>query len=122
MDGWSRGLSVILEKNPGVILILKLQYILLMEADSNALYKEIFGNLMLDVVRSHGFMPEEIYSEKVKSADDCFLAKFIIYDIVWQGRTSAALIAIDAAKCYNNIAHAIASMVFQAFGIPPEAF
>ena len=69
-----------------------------MESDSNASYKEIFGNHMLDVVRSHGFMPEEIYSEKGKTADDFSLAKFILYGIVWQARISAALSYIDAAN------------------------
>ena len=76
---------------------------------------------MLDVVRSHGFIPEEIYSEKGKTADDCCQEKFILYDIVSQARTSAALRSIDAANCYNIISHAIASLVFQAFGFPLEA-
>ena len=47
-----------LEKKPGITLIEKLQAILLTEDDSNASYKEIFGNRMLDMVRIHGFMPE----------------------------------------------------------------
>ena len=83
LDLWSRGLSVMMEKNPGVTLIEKLQAILLMEADSNASYKEIFGNCMLDVVRSHGFIPEEVYSDKGKTDYDCSLEKFIIYNIFW---------------------------------------
>ena len=69
-----------------------------MEADSNASYKEIFGNLMLGVVRSHGFIPEEIYSENGNTSDDCSLEKVILYDIVWQARISAALSYIDAAN------------------------
>ena len=44
-----------------------------MEAELNASYKEIFGNRMLDVVRSDGFTPEEIYSEQGKTSDDCSL-------------------------------------------------
>ena len=52
-----------LEKKPGVTLIEKLRAILLMEADFNASYQEVFGYCMLDVVRSHGFMPEEIYRD-----------------------------------------------------------
>ena len=80
LDHWSRGLSIILEKKPGVTLIEKLPAILLMEADLNASYKEIFGNCMLDVVRSHGFMTEEIYSEKGKTYYDCYVAKVILYD------------------------------------------
>ena len=53
---------------------------------------------MLDVVRSHGFMPEEIYSEKGKTADDFSLAKFVLYDIIKKARTSAALSSIDVAN------------------------
>ena len=110
-----------LEKKPGVTLIEKLRAILLMETDLNASYKEIFGNCMLDVVRIHGFMPEEICSEKDKTADDCPLAKFILHDIVRQARTSAELSYIDATNCYESIAHAIASLVLQAFVAPLEA-
>ena len=28
---------------------------------------------------------------------------------------------IDAANCYDNVVHAIASLVFEAFGVPEEA-
>ena len=76
---------------------------------------------MLEVVRSHGFIPEEIYSEKGKTADECSLVKFILYDIFRQERTSAALSSIDAANFYNSISHAIASLVFQAFWFTLEA-
>ena len=110
-----------LKNNPGVTLIEKLRAILLMEDDSNASYNEIFGNRMLNVVRSHSFVPEEIYSEKGNTADDCSLAKFILYDIVRQARTYAALSSINATNCYDSIAHEIASLFFQAFGVPLEA-
>ena len=76
---------------------------------------------MLDVVRSHDFIPEEIYSEKGKTAKDCYLTKVILYGIVWQARKSAALSSIDATNCYNSIKHAIVLLVFQAFGVPLEA-
>ena len=121
LDHWSRGLSVMLEKKPGVTIIEKLRAILFMESDSNASYKEIFGNRMLDVVRSHSFIPLEIYSEKGKNSDDCSQAKVILYDIVWQTRVSASLSSIDAANCYASIEHAIALLVFQAFGAPIES-
>ena len=109
-----------LKKKPVVTLKEKLRAILLMEADSNDSYKEIFGNYILGVVRSHGFMPEEIYSEKGKTDDDCSLAKFILYDIFRQSRTSAALSSIDAANCYGSIAHVIASLP-SLWSSPPEA-
>ena len=87
-----------LEKKLGVTLIEKMRAILLMKADSNASYKEIFGNCMLVVVRSNGFMPEEIYSEKGKAVNDCHLAKVIIYVIVQQERISSTLSSIVAAN------------------------
>ena len=110
-----------LEKKPGITLTEKLQDLLLMEDDSNASYKEIFCNRMLNMVRSHVFMPEEIYSDNGKTADDCSLLKVILYDIVRQARISAALSSFYAANCYNIILHAIASLFFQAFGVPFEA-
>ena len=75
---------------------------------------------MVDVVRSHSFITEEIYSEQGKTADDCSLAKVVIYNIVRQEITSAELSCIDAANCYGSIAHSITSLVFQAFGAPLE--
>ena len=110
-----------LEKKPVITLIETPRAILFMEADSNASYKEIFGNYILDVVISHGFIKEEIYSEKCKTVNDCSLAKVILYDIIWQARTSAALRYIDAKNCYNIIAHEIALLVFQAFVVPLKA-
>ena len=32
-----------------------------------------------------------------------------------------ALASVDAANCYNRVAHAIASLTFQAFGAPESA-
>ena len=66
-------------------------------------------------------MPEEIFSEQGKTADDGSLAKILIYDTVRQSRCTAALSSIDAANCYDSITHAIASLVFQSFGVPVNA-
>ena len=54
---------------------------------------------MLDVVISHGFMPEEVYSEKDKMANDFSPEKVILYEISRQARISEALCSIDAANC-----------------------
>ena len=110
-----------LEKMFGCTLVSKLRAILLMEADFNFSNKLIYGVRMMNNVRKHDWMPEEIYSEKGKTADDGTLAKVLFYDIVRQSRVSAGLSSIDAANCYDSIAHAIASLVFQAFGVPEEA-
>lgn len=118
---WSRGLSVMLEKMFGCTLVKKLRSILLMEADFNYANKEIYGNRMMYNVRKYGYMAEEIFSEKGRMADDGSLAKILFYDIIRQKRIPAGLSSVDAAQCYDRIAHAIASLVFQAFGVPEEA-
>eukprot|EP00956_Cyclotella_meneghiniana_P000972 scaffold1144_cov22-Cyclotella_meneghiniana.AAC.6 len=105
----------------GVKLINKLRAILLMEADFNAANKIIYGERMLDQARKYKLMPEEIISERGKMPDDGGMSKILFYDIVRQLKRSAGLASVDAANCYDRIAHAIASMVFQAFGTPVSA-
>ena len=54
-------------------------------------------------------------------ADDGTLAKVLFYDIVRQIRLSEGISSVDAENCYDRISHAIASLVFQAFGVPEKA-
>jgi len=63
LERWSKGLSVMLEKMFGVRLVSKLRAILLMEADFNAMNKEVYGVRMMDNVRWYKLIPEEIFSE-----------------------------------------------------------
>ena len=53
--------------------------------------------------------------------DDGNLAKVLFYDIVRQLQVSAGISSVDAENCYNIIAHAIAYLVFQAFGISDKS-
>jgi hypothetical protein len=120
MERWARGLSVMLEKLFGCALITKLRSILLMEADFNATNKIVYGDRMLHNVRKYKMMPEEIYSEKNRLADDGTLVKVLFYDIVRQTRLPAGISAVDADNCYDRIAHPIASLAFQALGVKKE--
>lgn len=120
LERWAQGLSVMLEKVPGCSLITKLRSILLMEADFNCANKILYGYRMLRVVRDHHFMPDEIFSEKNRMADDGTLSKVLFYDLVRQSRRPAGLSSVDAENCYDRIAHAVASLIFQAFGVPQE--
>ena len=117
---WSRGLCVMLEKVMGVKLITKLRAILLMEADFNAANKILYGERMLDNARKYRLMPDEIFSEKNREATDGGIAKKLFFDIARQLRRPAALASVDAANCYDRVAHAVSSLVFQAFGTPAE--
>jgi hypothetical protein len=66
-------------------------------------------------------MPEEIFSEQNKMADDGTLTKVLTYEIIRQTRRPAGLASLDADNCYDRIAHTIASLVFQAFGVSLSA-
>jgi hypothetical protein len=121
LDCWAQGLSVMLQKLFGWSLITKLRAILLMEANLNCSTKTILGIQMLDEARRQNLMPEEVFSEHNKMADDGTLTKVLTYDIICQTRRSAGLALVDADNCYNRIAHAIASLVFQAFSVPLSA-
>lgn len=92
-----------------------------MEADFNGLNKEIYGNRMMNNVRRHGPMEEEIFSDKGKTADDGALAKTLFFDLARQTRRPASLASIDAANCFDSIFHAIASLIFRAVGVPANA-
>ncbi len=72
-------------------------------------------------VCDHWLMPEEIYSEKNRMADDGTLTKMLFYDVTRQARVPAATASVDASNCFDRIAHAMASLVFQAFGVPESA-
>ena len=54
-------------------------------------------------------------------ADGRTLAKVLFYDIFRKIQVSAGLSSVDAENCYDSIAHAIASLVFQEFGVPEKA-
>jgi hypothetical protein len=66
-------------------------------------------------------MPEGIFSKKNRMAEDGTLCKSLFYNITQQARVPAVIASVDALNCYDRIAHAIASLVFQAFGIPTRA-
>jgi hypothetical protein len=121
LNRWARGLSVMLEKMFGCVLITKLRSILLMKADFNATNKIEFGICMLENVRKYKLMPEEVFSKRNHLAEDGTLSKKLFFDIVQQSRQPAGLAAVDADNCYNRIAHPMASMIFQAVGVPTPA-
>jgi hypothetical protein len=121
LERWLRGLSVMLEKTLGVTLVSKLRAILLMEADFNTTNKIVYGDRMMTNVRKCNLMPEEIFSEKNRMTDDGTLCKTLFYDITRQAQVPAAIASVDASNCYNRIAHAIASFIFQVFGVPATA-
>jgi hypothetical protein len=88
--------------------------------DYNANNKIVFGERMMDVVRNYGLMADEVFREQGRTAEDGALAKVLFYDIVRQFRLPAGISSVDAANCHDSIAHVIASLIFQAMGVPLE--
>ena len=76
---------------------------------------------MLEQAQHNNLMPKEVFSKRNKMANDGTLTKVLTYDIIRQTRRSAGVASVDADNCYDRIAHAIASLVFQAFGVPLSA-
>ena len=66
-------------------------------------------------------MPEKMCSERGKVPDGELFIKVIVNHVVRQTRLSAGVASVDAANCYDSVAHAIVSLAFQAFGLPVEA-
>ncbi len=66
----------------GVRPVSKLCAILLMEADFNAMNKEVYRVRMLDKARKHKLIPEELFSKKNCTANKGGLAIMLFYDIV----------------------------------------
>jgi hypothetical protein len=108
-------------KTLGVTLVTKLCAILLMERDFNATNKIVYGVRMLQNARKHNQMPEEIFSKKKRMADNGMLCKTLFFDIARQARVGAAIASVDASNCYDRIGHAMALLIFQAFGVPITA-
>jgi hypothetical protein len=121
LERWSNGLSLMLEKIFGVHLVSKLRAILLMEADFNAMNKEVYGVWMLEEARKYKLISEELFSKKNCTADNGGLARTLFYNIVWQTQSPAAIASVDASNCYDRITHAMASLIFQSFGVEDTA-
>jgi endonuclease/exonuclease/phosphatase family metal-dependent hydrolase len=117
-ERWARGLSVMLEKIAGVALVTKLRAILLLEADYNYCNKLIFGKRMLELARQNGMAPEEIYSEKGRTAEDAILQQVLMYDIARMTKRPLLVAQCDAAQCYDRVALPVASLTLQAFKTP----
>ena len=75
----------------------------------------------MDNLRKCNLMTEDIFSRRNRMEDDGTLDKVLFYDIVRQLQVYAGISSVDAANCYDSIAHTIACIFFQSFGVPEEA-
>ena len=116
-ERWARGLSVMLEKITGVVLVTKLRAILLMEADFNFHNKLVFGTRMMNLAQENGMVPEEIYNEKGKTVKDAIFQQVLIYDLARQWRHPLIAASVDASQCYDRVAHAMTALTLRAYKV-----
>jgi hypothetical protein len=91
-----------LEKTLGVTLVTKLRAILLMETDFNATNKIVYGNRMMAKAREKALMPEEIFSERNRKADNGTLSKTPFCNLPRQARAPVAIASIDVRPCIRK--------------------
>jgi hypothetical protein len=117
---WTHGLTVMLEKKPGVILVDKLRAILLLEGDFNFANKLILGIRMMRNAEAHNLtVPEALGSRKHHDAKELALNRRLLADISRQQVRPLAIASVDAAQCYDSIAHLPGSLACQRLGAPP---
>lgn len=109
-----------LEKKPGVILADKLRAILLLEGDFNFANKLLLGSRMMRNAEAHNnTVPEALGSRKHHNAKELALNRRLIADISRQQVRPLAVASVDAAQCYDCIAHPVGSLACQRLGVPP---
>jgi hypothetical protein len=120
---WQKGLTVMLEKKQGVILVNKLRAILFMEADFNFANKTIFGCCMMHFAKDRNEIAKEC-AGSCQHHDDMTgvaLNHHLFCDIACQKKYLAAITGADLAQCYDRIFHSITTLVSQCWGVPVNA-
>jgi hypothetical protein len=59
-----------------------------------------------------------VFSKQNRLAENGSQSKNLVYNIVCLLRWQAGMASADGENCYDRIAHPMASMIFQAFGVP----
>ena len=114
LERWSTGLQVMLEKTPGVSLVDKLRFILLIEGDKNAYNRMLIGYKAVRQLEEIGYIPEDQYSQRGSTAEDSKLDNRLTLDISRQMRINMTAISADADQCYDRINHIVLAMALRA--------
>ena len=72
---------------------------------------------MMDLARQHNMIPEEIFSKKGKTAEDAILQQILVYDITRQLKRPLMVASVDAAQCYDRVAHTMTALTLRAYKV-----
>jgi hypothetical protein len=117
LDRWHNALTVLLEKTFGNIMINKLRAICLLEADYNWLMKLIFAKRMMENAQVNGVIPQEQFAKAGSKCQDGCMIKLFHYDRARVLHWTSGIGSVDFFSCYDSVAHPIASVALQAWGI-----
>ena len=100
MKHWSTGLTVMLEKTPGVPLINKFRDILLMEVDFNFGNRLLLGKRIVHQMEARQVVSSEtLGSRKALCSIEVAVCRELFLCIVRQRKVNAALELYDAQSC-----------------------
>jgi hypothetical protein len=117
LDRCHNVLTVLLEKTFGNIMINKLRAICLLKSDYNWLMKLIFAKRMMENARANGVIPREQFAKARSKCQDGCMIKLFHYDRARVLHWTSGIGSVDFFSCYDNVAHPIASVALQAWGI-----
>ena len=111
-------MTVLLEKIIGYNFVHKLHAICLLAADFNWMNKMIFAPRMIGVALKNNLIPGECFSKWGSNCISAVMRKIFICDAALIHHHNAIFEGCDFADCYDRIAHNVAGISLQAWGIP----
>ena len=118
---WRQCLEVMLEKQPGNPLIHRLRIIVLLEAYFNIALRIIWMRRLFPAAEKMGFAPKQWRRRKNQNSTDCATMKILTFESCHHRRTWIAMMAMDAAACYNIIITYILNVCECRHGLPNNA-
>jgi hypothetical protein len=115
---WGVGLTILLEKIPGNN---KLRAICLLKADFNWINKMIFAKRMIGMALEKKLIPGDCFSKRESNCISAVMMKIFICDESRIHHHNMVLESCDFAECHDRIAHNVAGMLLQTWGVPQPA-
>ena len=109
------------QKQQGNPLIHRIRIIVLLEADFNIALRIIWMRRLFSVAEKMGFAKEQWGSRKNRNSTDCATMKVLTFESCRHRRTWIAMMAMDAAACYNRIITYLSNVCERRHGLPKNA-
>ncbi len=77
----------------------------------------IFNVRMLHMAKDMDLVLEDIYGTKGRMAEDVILQQVLVYDLARQLRRPVVVASVDASRCYDRVAHAMAELTLRAYKV-----